>query len=517
MIEMFNLKKWNLRGKIIITGILIPAVLVMVLVKLYQNETRGKTLTAFTDKARTVCFLAESFREEMDRKWEFGLFSADLLKQYAKKGEVDKILNTVPVLSAMSALEQKSHEKGFDFKSPKFQPRNPKNLPDAFEARALKYIEEKNLPEYYEIDQTSNSVRYFRPVRLSENCLFCHGDPALSADLWGNDQGKDPTGVTMEGWKSGEIHGAFEIIQHLDAADQALQKSIYRASGIAAAGLLLMAVIFSTLMISIITQSVITPTRRVIHEISETAGRVLEAATAVAGSSKRLSNGAQSQAASIEESAAALEQVTAMTRSNADNVGQTSKVAEETLLSVQTAKQRMDRMFTAIASIKESSAQTATIVKSIDEIAFQTGLLSLNAAIEAARAGEAGSGFAVVAEEVRSLAGRSATAARETTELIGGSQKKSDEGVSSAEEVKEILKQVVEGIDRVSQLATEIAIASREEAEGIRQVNQGVAEIDKVTQENAAISEEVASSSEELFSQANELSSMVKSLSNMVG
>jgi methyl-accepting chemotaxis protein len=176
----------------------------------------------------------------------------------------------------------------------------------------------------------------------------------------------------------------------------------------------------------------------------------------------------------------------------------------------------MQRMSEAISKIKASSDQTAKIIKTIDEIAFQTNLLALNAAVEAARAGEAGKGFAVVAEEVRNLAQRSAQAAKNTADLIEGSQENANHGVAVSTEVEGILREVVEGVQKVADLIGEVSSASEEQARGIDQINTAVAQMDQVTQSNAANAEESASASEELSAQAREINDMVAALAEVV-
>lgn len=321
----------------------------------------------------------------------------------------------------------------------------------------------------------------------------------------------------MENWKSGEIHGAFEIIQSLDAADRQRNESVKDASVFAGAGLFLMALIFATLVIRLVSNAVMIPLREIISSISQGSQGLLKMAHHVADSGNRLADGSMSQAASIEESATALEEVNAMTRSTAGNIRQTSELAQEVFQSVETAQDRMKRMSDAIAAIRESSDQTVSIVKTIDEIAFQTNLLSLNAAVEAARAGESGAGFAVVAEEVRSLALRSAAAAKETTRLIEQARKNSGRGVTAAGEVKEILDTVIQGVGKVSQLARDIAAAGGEQAEGVNQVSIGVSQIGSVTESNTAVAEEVASAGRQLSAQADELSRLVEKLSDIAG
>jgi methyl-accepting chemotaxis protein len=188
----------------------------------------------------------------------------------------------------------------------------------------------------------------------------------------------------------------------------------------------------------------------------------------------------------------------------------------ETSSAVEKSRDAMTRMGHAITKIKGSSDQTAKIIKTIDEIAFQTNLLALNAAVEAARAGDAGKGFAVVAEEVRNLAQRSAEAAKNTAALIEESQQNANDGVAVSNEVGGILAQIVESVQKLTQLIGEVSAASDEQSKGILQIGTAVTEMDKLTQSNAANAEESASASEELAAQAKELGDMVEVLVGIV-
>ena len=512
-----NLKAWSLRGKIVLLGVLLPTLLIILLLWLYGDEQREKAVEAFTDKARAICLTVESTRQEMEDKWALGLFSNAQLKQYADQKQMDKVLAAVPVVSAWKAAMRKAKEGGYVFKVPKFAPRNPNNEPDAIEAGVLKLLKEKNLDEHYVIDEATNSVRYFRSVRLTETCLVCHGDPQNSQKFWGNSKGLDPTGVMMENWKAGEIHGAFEVIQSLNQADARVEASLTKAGQVSVIGLVVMAVFFATLVIGVVSNSVVKPVRHVIHDLSANASNLLEAASQVASASNQLSDGAQRQAASLEETSASLIQLSSISKANAENVEQTSGMANEVRQSAEKAQESMNNMFQAISGIKKSADETATIMKTIDEIAFQTNLLALNAAVEAARAGEAGAGFAVVADEVRSLALRSAEAAKNTAQLIEDSQNNADSGVKAVEDVREILSAIVDGVNKVSALAGDISKASAEQAEGVNQISAAAGDLEQVTQGNAAVSEEAASASEELSGQAHELKDLVATLADVVG
>ena len=244
-------------------------------------------------------------------------------------------------------------------------------------------------------------------------------------------------------------------------------------------------------------------------QVASAANQVSTASGQIASSSQQLASGASSQASSIEEISASLEQMSSMTRQNADNAGQAQALADSAKSSANRGEVEMASMREAIDAIKASSDETAKIVKTIDEISFQTNMLALNAAVEAARAGDAGKGFAVVAEEVRSLAQRSAQAAKSTAELIEGSSKNVDNGVSITQGVQAILTEINDGASKVTDLITEIAAASREQSEGISQINTAVDQMNRVTQETAASSEESSASAEHLDGQVGNLLQLI--------
>jgi methyl-accepting chemotaxis protein len=255
---------------------------------------------------------------------------------------------------------------------------------------------------------------------------------------------------------------------------------------------------------------------RIIEGLASGSAQVASASGQVSSASQQLAEGASEQASSLEETSSSLEEMASMTRQNADNANQANTVAKEAASLAGTGVESMKKMTEAIDKIKASASETAKIIKTIDEIAFQTNLLALNAAVEAARAGEAGKGFAVVAEEVRNLARRSAEAAKTTADLIEGSQKNADAGVTVTAEVARNLASIKENAGKVATLIAEIAAASKEQSQGIDQVNTAVTEMDKVVQQNAANAEESASASEELGSQAQELNAMVAELTTIV-
>jgi|GEM_PF-5777470 len=242
-----------------------------------------------------------------------------------------------------------------------------------------------------------------------------------------------------------------------------------------------------------------------LSQVASMIEQVRGGANHVSSASQTLSQGAIQQAASLEEITSSMTQMGSQTDQNAENAVEANQLANEANGSAHNGRQQMERMIEAMQGITENAEQTQKVVKTIDDIAFQTNLLALNAAVEAARAGSHGKGFAVVAEEVRNLAARSAKAARETAELIDGSNRQIEEGSGIAGETAESLGTIAEHVGRVTELIGDIATASREQAQGVGQVNQGLGQVDQVTQQNSANAEETASASEQMSQQAEQL------------
>ncbi|HEY0684942.1 MAG TPA: methyl-accepting chemotaxis protein [Steroidobacter sp.] len=243
----------------------------------------------------------------------------------------------------------------------------------------------------------------------------------------------------------------------------------------------------------------------IVSGVRNSANAVGDAADQLTQGNDDLSQRTQEQAAALEETASSMEQMTATVRRNADSARQANALALGARNQAESGGTVVTRAVSAMAEINESSRQIADIISVIDEIAFQTNLLALNAAVEAARAGEQGRGFAVVASEVRSLAQRSATAAKEIKDLINDSVGKVKAGSDLVEASGETLQQITTSIKRVSDIVAEISAASEEQSSGIQQVNHAVTQMDTTTQQNAALVEEAAAASKAMQMQAREL------------
>ncbi|HTI99212.1 MAG TPA: methyl-accepting chemotaxis protein [Dongiaceae bacterium] len=251
--------------------------------------------------------------------------------------------------------------------------------------------------------------------------------------------------------------------------------------------------------------------------LRQTSAALTNSAAMVSTNSQTLADGAGAQAASLQETSSSLEQMSSVTRRNAENAQNANDLARQARTAADHGVTDMQAMSAAMETIKVSSGDIVKIIKTIDEIAFQTNILALNAAVEAARAGEAGMGFAVVADEVRNLAQRSAHAAKETATEIAGALAKTNQGVEISAKVATALNDIAAKVRQVDGLAAEVAGASREQTHGIQQINTAVGQMDRVTQSNAASAQESAAAAQELNAQALVMQQAVNELLQLVG
>nr|WP_319396718.1 methyl-accepting chemotaxis protein [uncultured Desulfobacter sp.] len=525
--------------KIMGVGIGTIILLVCVLLFFYVRSEKVSTVESYVEKARSICLVTESVRQEVEEKWAMGLFPMETIKSYADSGQIDKLLATVPVVSAWNSAMRKAERGGYSFRVPKFDPRNPNNEPDygqsyKIEGPALEKMEKEQLDEYHVVDTQINAVRYFLPIHLSESCLVCHGDPAQSKTLWGRDDGKDPTGGPFENLKAGEFHGAFEVIQPLDEADAQLRSQVFKAIVLIVAGTFLAGLIFFLVARSItgrlkqgvtfadlmaegdLTQDIDTDCEdetgklsramnRMVKNLREMMENISQGVETLSGSSEQLSEASQAMSAdsseaselatsvatAAEQMSAGMASVRASIEETAGNVNSVSAAAEEMTATIseivsnteksrqvtESAVSQAGQASEKVAQLGSAALEIGKVTETITDISAQTNLLALNATIEAARAGEAGKGFAVVANEIKMLANQTAEATTEIRTKIERMQGSTRETTEGIEQIIGIINAVNESVAAIVEAVEEQSHATAEIAQNVSQASLGISEV----------------------------------------
>lgn len=476
-------------------------------------------------------------------------------KSDAEMSDTDKldVLKQVPIFAAMKIGAKDAEHEGYSFRVFSDEPRKKENMATEFERSVFnKFLNDKNLKEY--VHDTGDTVTVYRPVRLSESqgCLTCHGSPETSP--WQN--GKDILGYKMENWQDGKLHGVFAITSNVDkiAALREVDKNntktilfgfipIFIAVGVA----------------FLLIKGPLKSLEKLAEVLSSISTNVAQTSDQMKSNSQSLSQSNVEQTASLQQTAASLEEVGAMIRKTSDyaeNTSQNSTVSKEKAEAGNAIVLKMIDSMKAINESNEvirdeidhSNQEFAEIVKLIhdignktkiiNEIVFQTKLLSFNASVEAARAGEHGKGFSVVAEEVGNLAKVSGEAATEISTMLNESvhtveriveetkvkvdklllegKNKVDYGSEVAKSCGNILNEIVSNVASTSEMAREISSASSEQSQGIGEISKAMGQLDIVTQDNAHTSEELSNVAQSLDSDAQKLEKVVADLLKMV-
>ena len=554
---------WARRGlatRILLMVIALVAILTVVIDVVFVRNHTESAEQAMVRKAEAFTAVADEAKNHASTLVRSGTYNIDvLLKEtldtLAKGGDYTqtRLFNAIPVVVGWTTAEKAAKAEGISFRVAAFEARNKKREPEhgSFSEQLLRDLESQIAAggprTISRIDSQSNTLHHMRAIGLDASCMMCHGKPGGADDP--DKDGKDPLGFAMEDWPSTGTHGAYEVMLPL-AGMQAetasfitgglmwsvplsigcvlafyflLQRSFVRPTAAMATRIREIAEGEGDLtarlnenvggelgFMSRVFNQLLARLERLVIEMSRGAEEIRAGSAQVSSASQSLASGATQQAANLEQISASLTQITGMTDANAGNVRNAASSSEQSRHAAERCQESMQRMTDAMDGIKASSDSIARVLRAIDEIAFQTNLLALNAAVEAARAGDAGKGFAVVAEEVRNLAQRSATAARETAQMVEESTTRATTAVGLCEEVASGLGHILKSTRDVDQLLQEVAKASSEQAQGIAIINNGVAELDKVTQQSAGNAEELAASSEQTAAQVQSLRDLVK-------
>lgn len=277
------------------------------------------------------------------------------------------------------------------------------------------------------------------------------------------------------------------------------------------------AIVLGLLLTIFLVRHILLILASIVRGLQESALDLTEAAGSMNSTSMSFADGSESQAGAVYDISSSLEEVGTTTQSTADNAKHVERLMDKTTSIVADATEQLHKLNGVMGEISDANQETTKIINTIEQIAFQTNLLALNAAVEAARAGEAGAGFAVVAEEVRTLAQRTADASNSSTHLIDGQTSIIKAGEGMARLVSDSYQDVIESVNKVGTMISEITVSTTEQASGVERIKGAVYSVDKVTQENVANSEELAASADTLRSQAGQLQGYVDDLAGLMG
>ena len=525
----------SLTWKVLLIIVCGPVLLAVVMAWLHITDIRESAISGRLKESRSVVMMAESVREDMAHKHKMGVLRPlDELRE-----DPARLLQAVPIVTAMNTAAAKAKEAGYEFRVPKESPRNPKNEPNALEKQVLAEFRGGNVPEKVIIEK--DRLLYLKPIRLSEDCLYCHGDPKGE---------QDPTGGVKEGWKAGEVHGAFVIVSSLAEANAAVTAAALSVGGwtlgiLAVLGMLGWLLVRANVLSPLQSAGVFleriaagdmtgelkvdrkdelgemqghlnhmaASLRTIVGEITDRA-RVLLGSSAeletmsdgllrsaeelsaksntVATASEEMNANMNSVAAAMEQAstnvstvATAAEEMSATIHEIAANTDKTREVTQRAVSKANSASQRVDQLGVEAREIGK-------VTETITAISSQTNLLALNATIEAARAGEAGRGFAVVANEIKELANQTASATDEIRERIAGIQGSTAATIEEIGQVMAVIEEVSTFVSTIAAAVEQQSAATREIAENVGQASQGIQEVNENVSQASVVTGEIA-------------------------
>lgn len=459
---------------------------------------------------RGILLGAENTRQSVSRMREDGVFSTGLLaelKTHAKNYRDSKLYMTVPVVSAWRSIESVASKEGYQFRIAARSARNADNRARPEEELILNFLEQSNETEYFHVDSDRKEIIYARPVRLTKDCLGCHGDPANSPTK----DGRDVLGFSMENWTVGQMHGAFILRASTDRLTPVMKAGVEKT--------LLWTVPLVLLIgfgVHMLVQSLSKRLHSIASELNQGADSVASAVAQIAAAAESLARDSTETAGSLTEVSESGTEISSLALENRKHAESAAQLVVQSKENFEKADHNLDTLISTMAGITASAERISKVTKVVEEIAFQTNILALNAAVEAARAGEAGLGFAVVADEVRRLAQRSSAAVQETTGLIEDAISRSNEGKTRVDEVALVIRKIVADSQSTKQLVDHVNSGSREQVQGTELIRTSLERLNTLTQSTAANAEETAANAEHLSAQSEALKNLVVYLVDVI-
>lgn len=507
------IRKFNHTYRILAIGVLAPGILTAGISYWFWRDAELAAKDSTIEKARAVCLTAESVRINTEQQWEKGIFTREEMKEHVAAGQSDHMMALLPIMTAMESVARISDEIGYEFYFSALSARNPDNKADAHQAAAIREFMTSDVPEVVRFDEETNKLHYFRPVRLGEMCLMCHGRPETSMALWGNDQGVDISGHKMEGFKEGDVYGTFEIVQSMDHEDEEMAVVISQAVGFSGGALVILGILSLTVLRSIrmdvgdnartLRQVARENLMGVGQQMRSNAQETTHQATLASSAADEVSTNAQALARAVDEFNTSIREISGNTSNAATVAGHAVEAA--------------NRTNATILKLGESSAEIGNVIKVINSIAEQTNLLALNATIEAARAGEAGKGFAVVANEVKELAKQTSEATEDIIRKIAMIQDDTAHAVQAIGQVAGIIRQINESQNAIASAVEEQSAMTGEISRNIAEVAAGSGEIARNITLVANAAESTSRGTDETLQAASDIEQMAEDLLLLVG
>ena len=302
--------------RVLLIGVIIPALTALTMAIYFGYHTREQAVNASIARAESLCDVAEATRVHMEQQWDHGILEPETIQKQVEENQGEPVLAVSPIIAALDALKHSSRSHDFDFRVPAFTARNPENAANAFQSAAIEQLRRTGKRSLVKLNHEQNSVHVFRPIRLTNTCLNCHGDPSQSKAYWGNDHGVDALGYKMEGYKEGDMYAAFEIIQPLQKAQQEAFAGFLKAAG-AVALVLVLSSIFSIAVLRSIRADQANKAANVCTQVGDRVSKDTESvAAAIAQLSESVSDIAESatQASSDARNVVGLGRINASTQ-----------------------------------------------------------------------------------------------------------------------------------------------------------------------------------------------------------